>query len=118
VVPGRLARSRRLGSDSSTVPGQPYRAADFTAKPGRSHRQQLAKPNLMRTIDHVGFLDACATPVAERPLVAHLRRLSDVSNRREADIADRDGWRVSISQFKENEAVKVRDAIAFRETSP
>ena len=50
VVPGRLARSRRLGSDSSTVPGQPYRAADFTAKPGRSHRQQLAKPNLMRTM--------------------------------------------------------------------
>jgi hypothetical protein len=34
------------------------------------------------------------------------------------DIADRDGWRVSISQFKENGAVKVRDAIAFRETSP
>jgi hypothetical protein len=54
----------------------------------------------------------------ERLLFAHLRRLSDVSNRRQADIADRDGWRVSISQFKENGAVKVRDAIAFRETSP
>jgi hypothetical protein len=38
--------------------------------------------------------------------------------RRQADIADRDGWRVSISQFKENGAVKVRDAIAFRETPP
>ena len=45
LVARRLARSRRLGSpDSITVPGQPDRAADFTPKPGRTLRRQLAKP--------------------------------------------------------------------------
>ena len=44
--------------------GQPDRAADFTPKPGRSHRQQLAKPNLMRMIDRFGSFDPCATPSA------------------------------------------------------
>jgi putative oxidoreductase len=65
MVARRLARSRRLGSpDSITVPGQPDRAADFTPKPGRSLRQQLAKPSLMRMIDRLGSFDPCATPSA------------------------------------------------------
>ena len=57
VEPARVSRR-------STVPGEPYRAADFTPKPGRSHRQQLAKPNLMRMIDRLGSFDPCATPSA------------------------------------------------------
>jgi hypothetical protein len=45
-------------------PDQPDRAADFTPKPGRSHRQQLAKPKLMRMIDRLRSFDPCATPSA------------------------------------------------------
>ena len=55
-------RTRRSVTSNFFVsrPGQPDWAADFIPKPGRSHGQQLAKPNLMRMIDRLGSLEPSA----------------------------------------------------------
>jgi hypothetical protein len=51
--------------------------------------------------------------------MALARSLSAVPrSHRQRSRLPRDGWRVSISQFRENGAVKVGDAIAFSETPP